>query len=153
GHRSLRGGAVVRLADLRVRQGRFEEAEQLLDGLDVDAEAARPLAAIHLARGDASLARDVLERALDQGDPTSAAAAPLWAHLVEVHLAGNSLDEAHEAADELAHCASLHGSHYLQASAALARGRVCVAAGTGDPNACLREALAGFARAQMPMEL
>ena len=39
----LRGGALVRLADLRVRQGRFEEAEQLLDGLDADAEAARPL--------------------------------------------------------------------------------------------------------------
>ena len=34
GQRSLRGGALARLADLRVRQGRFEEAEQLLDGLD-----------------------------------------------------------------------------------------------------------------------
>jgi hypothetical protein len=30
---------------------------------------------------------------------------------------------------------------------------VCLAAGTGDPRACLREALAGFARAQLPMEL
>ena len=40
GQRSLRGGALVRLADLRVRQGRFEEAEQLLDGLDVNADAA-----------------------------------------------------------------------------------------------------------------
>ena len=42
GHRSLRGGALVRLADLRVRQGRFEEAEQLLDGLEGDVDAARP---------------------------------------------------------------------------------------------------------------
>ena len=32
----LRGGALVRLADLRVRQGRFEEAEQLLAGVDRD---------------------------------------------------------------------------------------------------------------------
>jgi DNA-binding NarL/FixJ family response regulator len=39
------------------------------------------------------------------------------------------------------------------AVAALARGRVCLAAGTGDPQACLREALAGFARAQMPIEV
>jgi DNA-binding NarL/FixJ family response regulator len=39
------------------------------------------------------------------------------------------------------------------AVAALARGRICLAAGTGDPQACLREALAGFARAQMPMEV
>ena len=43
GRRSLlRNGALVRLADLRVLQGRFEEAEQLLDGLDDDAEVARP---------------------------------------------------------------------------------------------------------------
>ncbi|MDQ1395811.1 MAG: hypothetical protein QOG64_1070, partial [Acidimicrobiaceae bacterium] len=33
GHRSLRGGALARLADLRVRQGRLEEAAQLLGGL------------------------------------------------------------------------------------------------------------------------
>ena len=32
GHRSLRGAALARLAALRVLQGRFEEAEQLLDG-------------------------------------------------------------------------------------------------------------------------
>lgn len=29
---------------------------------------------------------------------------------------------------------------------------MCIAAGTGDPRACLREALTGFARAQMPLE-
>ena len=34
GHRALRGGALARLAGLRVLQGRFEEAEQLLEGLD-----------------------------------------------------------------------------------------------------------------------
>ena len=39
------------------------------------------------------------------------------------------------------------------AVAALAHGRVCLAAGAGDPQGCLREALAGFARAEMPMEL
>lgn len=58
----LRLGALVRLADLRVSQGPFEEAEQLLDGIDVDIdlEAARPWAAIHLAGGDTSLAAHVL---------------------------------------------------------------------------------------------
>jgi DNA-binding NarL/FixJ family response regulator len=156
GQRSfLRGGALARLADLRVRQGRFEEAEQLLDGLDVnaDTEAARPLAAISLARGETSLARDILERALDQVDPLSTAAAPLLALLVDVYLAANLLDEADAAAQTLATCAGRHTSHFLAATAALARGRVCLTSGTGDPQACLREALAGFARAQMPMEL
>lgn len=156
GQRSyLRGGALVRLADLRIRQGRIEEAEQLLDGLDVntDPEAARPFAAIHLARGETAVAGDILERALQQIDPLTTGASPLLALLVEVHLAANQVDEATAAAESLAECARHHPSHYLIATAALAHGRVCVAAGTGDPQGCLREALAGFARAQMPMEL
>jgi hypothetical protein len=87
GQRSwLRQGALVRLADLRVRQGRYEEAEQLLTGLEVDPDAARPLAAIHLAKGEPSLARGVLERALEHHDPTGAAAVTLLALLVDVHL-------------------------------------------------------------------
>ena len=156
GQRSyLRGGALARLADLRVRQGRFEEAELLLAGLDVsdETEAARPLAAIHLARGEISLARDVLERALGQVDALSTATAPLLGLLVDVHLAANLLAEAEEAAAKLATCAASYPSHYLTAAAALARGRVCLVAGTGDPEACLREALAGFARAEMPVEV
>jgi DNA-binding NarL/FixJ family response regulator len=44
-------------------------------------------------------------------------------------------------------------SPYLRAIAALAQGRVCLATGDGDTQACLREALNGFARAQVPMEL
>ena len=59
GHSSLRPGALVRLADLRVRQGRFEEAEQLLNGLDDDVEAALPLAATHLERGESGPAPSV----------------------------------------------------------------------------------------------
>ena len=156
GQRSyLRGGALVRLADLRLRQGRLEEAEQLLDGLDVntDPEAARPFAAIHLARGETALAGDVLERALEQVDPLTTGTSPLLALLVDVHLAADQVEEAAAAAEALAACARSHPSDYLIATAALARGRVCVAAGTGDPQSCLREALAGFARAQMPMEL
>ena len=153
GHRMLRGGALARLADLRTRQGRFEEAEHLLDGLQGDLDAARPIAAIQLARGEMSLAKDTLERALEQIDPSNSAVAPLLALLVDVHLASNALDEADATAQKLEACAVRHGSHYLTASAALARGRVCLAAGTGDPRACLRDALAGFTRAQMPVEV
>ncbi len=153
---SLRAGALVRLADLRVRQGRFEEAEQLLDGLDPDTfhEAARSVAAIRLARGQTALAADVLERALAELDPSSTAAAPLMALLVDVHLAAGDGRAATAVADQLLDCASRHpANHYLRASAALARGRVALSTGDGDPQACLREALAGFARAQLPMEV
>jgi DNA-binding CsgD family transcriptional regulator len=153
GHRSLRGGALARLADLRVRQGRVEEAEQLLDGLSEHSDAARPLAAVHLAKGDTSLAADVLERALAQVDPLTTAAAPLLSLLVDVHLAVGDVVKAGVAAEQLAACAARHPGDYLGAAAALARGRVCLVSGTGDPHACLREALAGFTRAQLPMEV
>jgi DNA-binding CsgD family transcriptional regulator len=153
GQRFLRDGALVRLADLRVRQGRFEEADQLLDGLSPERDAARPLAAICLARGETDVAADILERAIRQIDPLTTAAAPLLALLVDVHLAADQLDEAGAAAEQLAALAIDHASDYLVAVAALARARVCLATATGDPRACLRDALDGFARAQMPMEL
>jgi DNA-binding NarL/FixJ family response regulator len=144
---------LIRLADLRVRQDRFEEARQLLDGLEGDLEAARPLAAIHLSNGETSVASDILERALEQVDTESTATAPLLALLVDVHLAADQHEAAEIAADRLATCANRHASDYLLATAALARARVCLASSSGDPHACLREALAGFARAQMPMEV
>jgi len=153
GHRSLRTGALVRLADLRVNQGRLEEAEQLLVGFETSIAAARPLAALHLARGQPVLARDTLERALAQIDPLNTAAAPLLGLLVEAHIAAGLPSEAMDAAQVLANCAAGHPSDYLTAAAALARGQVCLAAGAGGSSACLHDAVAGFARAQMPMEL
>ena len=48
--------AVIRLADLRLRQGRLEDAAELLRGLDRHPDAVRTLAALHLARGETALA-------------------------------------------------------------------------------------------------
>ncbi|MGY1637245.1 LuxR C-terminal-related transcriptional regulator [Geodermatophilus sp. SYSU D00742] len=151
---SLRAGALVRLADLRVRQGRFEEAEQLLAGLDGDAvaEATRPLAAVHLARGRTELAADVLERGLEALVPDSTAAAPLWAQLVEVHLAAGDVARAREAVDRVSRCADNHPTPYTAALAALSRGQLCLAVDE-DACSCLRQALAGFTAAGVPVEL
>ena len=87
-----RAAAIIRLADLRVRQGRLEEAGQLLKGLEQHPDAVRTLAAFHLARGDAALARDLLERATEVPDEEVAAIGastmlgPLLALLVDVYL-------------------------------------------------------------------
>ncbi|MGY1710814.1 LuxR C-terminal-related transcriptional regulator [Geodermatophilus sp. SYSU D00758] len=149
----LRAGALVRLADLRARQGRFEEAEQLLE--DVDEEdvgvVARTRAAVLLARGETERAGDTLERALAALDPGGSEAVPLWAGLVDVHLAAGRLDEAGAAAACAERGARRSGGAYPLATAALARAQVCLAGGS-DPCACLREALAGFTRAQTPVE-
>jgi hypothetical protein len=56
---SARVVVLVRLADLRVRQGRLEEAAVLLEGLERFPDAARPMAALHLARGETALARGI----------------------------------------------------------------------------------------------
>jgi ATP/maltotriose-dependent transcriptional regulator MalT len=154
-----RAAAMIRLADLRVRQGRLEEAAQLLDGLDRHPDAVRTLAALHLALGELALARDLLERATAAPDdqvPTvgeSTMVGPLLALLVDVLLEEGDLEEAERAAGRLDLVARAQRGPYLKAAAALAKGRVCVAGGQGDARACLHEALEGFARAQLPMEL
>ena len=150
----LRVGAIIRLADLRVRQGRFEEAEQLLAGVDplITTDAARPIAAIHLAKGETALARDVLQRALDAVGVECSESAPLLELLIDASIAADDLSAAMTAADDLTALGDQHDNDYLRALAALGRARVCVATTTGDPRACLRDALTGFVRAQMPLE-
>jgi DNA-binding NarL/FixJ family response regulator len=154
-----RAAAVIRLAGLRVRQGRLEEAALLLEGLEQHPDVVPTLAALHLARGDTALARDLLERATGGPDhevPTvgeSTMLGPLLALLVDVYLEQGSVDDAARVAQRLDRIAQAQRGSYLRAVAAFAKGRVCIASGTGDARACLHQALAGFARAQLPMEL
>jgi DNA-binding NarL/FixJ family response regulator len=154
-----RAAAIIRLADLRVRQGRLEEAGQLLKGLEQHPDAVRTLAAFHLARGDAALARDLLERATEGADGEVAAIGastmlgPLLAQLVDVYLEQGCIPEAEQAAQRLHRIAQAQHGTYLPAAAALAQGRVCVASGRGDARTCLNAALDGFAKSRLPMEL
>jgi DNA-binding NarL/FixJ family response regulator len=153
GYAAKRANALIRLADLRVRQGRYEDAEQLLEGHDQHPDAVRAIAALHLGRGELTLALDVLERGLADLGLHAGVAGPLLALLVDVQLARDEVDEAAAAATRLAEVAAGQPSDYLQAAAALARGKVCVATTEGDYRACMHEALASFSRAQMPIEL
>jgi DNA-binding CsgD family transcriptional regulator len=148
-----RAGVLVRLADLRVRQGRLEEAAVLLDGLDQHREATRTVAAIHLARGEAALALEAVHRGLAEPTVHAPVAASLLTLAVDAHLARGDVAEAEATARRLEELAARHGGHYVRAVAALAAGRVCLASGSGDARACLREALAAFSLAQMPVEL
>ena len=79
--------ALLRLADLRVRQGRFEEAERLLEGVDWHAGAKRSLARIALARGDLALASDLSRLCLESTPPSDPDCASALALLVEVQVA------------------------------------------------------------------
>ena len=83
-YRALRAAALVRLAGLRVRQGRLAEADNLLSGSEHDAAAVRPRVELDLARGEPDLAAARAERALPD-DP--ALVAPLLFLLTRAHLA------------------------------------------------------------------
>jgi DNA-binding CsgD family transcriptional regulator len=151
--------ALIRLAELRVRQGRLEEAAQLLDGLQQHPDAVYALATLHLARGETTLARSLLERATAGPDDRVPAVGefsmvgPLLALLVDVLLEQGDLEDATRVAKRLDRMASGQRGPYLRAAAALAKGRICLASGQGDAATHLQDALEEFARAQLPMEL
>ena len=72
-HEQIRGTVLCRLANLRLHQGRLEEAAELLVGLDQHEDAIRPLAVLYLLRGEPEVARDLLERTLEGGGIEDAA--------------------------------------------------------------------------------
>ena len=100
--------ALARLADLRLRQGRREEAEALLPGHGGGRTAARTAARVRLALGEPAVAVGLLERCLeDSGEPHSHGENHLraaWAMetLVVAHLTLDDLAAATEAAAHVA---------------------------------------------------
>ena len=66
--RALYGEALARLAELRLAQGRLEEAERLLDGYEDHVTSAWVLAALQLARGDPADAARGLRRRVAELD-------------------------------------------------------------------------------------
>jgi DNA-binding NarL/FixJ family response regulator len=153
-----REAALVRLADLRVRQGRLDEATELLAGLEEHPDAVRPLAAIYLSQGETTLARDLLERRTSEPDDAVpevgefTMVGPLLAMLVDVHLSAGDIGAADTVAHRLYTVAQSQRGPYLRATAALAKGRVGLATGRDEARTCLREAVDAFGRAQLPME-
>jgi DNA-binding CsgD family transcriptional regulator len=154
-----RAAAIIRLADLRVRQGRLEEAAMLLRGMEQHPDAVRTVAALYFARGDTPIARDLLERATQSPDEEvpsvgeSTMVGPLLSLLVDVYLEEGDVDRAERISRRLGRAADAQRGPYLRAAAALAKGQLCIATGQGDARRCLHEALEGFAVAQLPMEL
>lgn len=146
GKRTLKASALARLADLRVRQGRYDEAERLLDGLADHRDAVAPLAALHLAQGRFELSKELVGRALASEERTSSTCVPLLGLLIEAQAACG--EDMTEALARMTACVQAHPSAYATGALALARSR----AGIDEPRTCLREALDGFTRAQLPLE-
>ena len=123
GHRALRVHAVLKLADLRVCQGRLEEAELLLRGYEDISAAALPLARLHFAHGEAKLAQAIIQQTLPPPDSQTLHHLPLLFLQVDILLAQEQVDEARELAGQLALLARQTQSDLLIAQAEFALGR------------------------------
>lgn len=149
GMRALRSGAAVRLADLRVRQGRLEEGAELLSGSEFDGQAILPLARIHLARGEQEMAAAVLRRSLDGATVLQA---PALALLAEVQAGCGRLEEAERVEQRLRALAAESGLPHVCAFAEQVVGVVARPDGATAVLPHLEAALVGFARAGLPWE-
>lgn len=129
GHRGLRVHAVIKLADLRVYQGRYEEAEVLLVGLEDQGAALVPLAHLHLAKGEAELAKAVLDQVLQSAQSYTLENFPALLLRVEVFLAMYDFDAARRTVADLMSLAPLAQSNLLTAQVALANGQVSLYTG------------------------
>jgi ATP/maltotriose-dependent transcriptional regulator MalT len=151
--RTLRGEALARLADLRIAQGRLEEAERLLQGFEDHPAAALPRARIHLAAGEPGEAAAALRRVAGAADAGRAEIAPAAELLVEAELALGESGAAALRARRLAALGDARRSDPVAAHGHRALGRVTAAAGDGGA-ACrhLERALEAFRRIDAPME-
>jgi DNA-binding CsgD family transcriptional regulator len=144
--------AVFRLADLRVRQGRFEEAERLLEGFDWHANAKRLRARIALARGDLALAGDLGRLCLESTPPSDPDCAAVLALLVEVQLAGDDLAAAEEILDQLSALAVDREDDRTRAVAKLVEGMVRAARADGHARTDFQVALELFSALGLTLE-
>jgi DNA-binding CsgD family transcriptional regulator len=144
--------AVFRLADLRVRQGRFEEAERLLEGFDWHTNAKRSLARIALARGDLALAGDLGRLCLESTPASDPDCAAVLALLVEVQLADGDLAAAQETLDQLSALTIDRQDERTRAVAKLVEGMLRAARGDEHARADLQVALELFSALGLTLE-
>jgi ATP/maltotriose-dependent transcriptional regulator MalT len=130
---SWSGLAIVRLADLRRRQGRFAEAEELLAQRPGNPLAPVVMAELALDRGDASAAVDLLEPVLRRipAENRTLRAAPIEV-MVRAKLAAGDTEEAAMYLAELHSITDALGTRPLYASLSLCEGLVAIEAGDED---------------------
>jgi hypothetical protein len=145
GQRSRCVPPAARLAEIRVAQGRLDEAEQLLVGLETEPEALQAQVSLRLARGEAGAASALLVRRLDELGWTNLLAAPVLAQLVDARLAAGRLDDARAPAAALDVITETPGRDRVVALAVGAHGRIARAEGRDEAASLLQEAVNRFA--------
>jgi DNA-binding CsgD family transcriptional regulator len=151
GHRSRCIHPAAKLAEIRLLQGRIEEAERLLAGFEDLPETLRASIEIHRMRGEHALAAALLLRRLNRVGDTIVAV-PLLSTLVEVQVAQGDVEGASVSASRLESLAERSGHPRLGAVSALAAGRIAAASGDGSARVHFEAALETFGTLEMPLD-
>jgi DNA-binding CsgD family transcriptional regulator len=152
GYRGMQAAPLIRLAGLRVRQGRIEEAERLLEGNESRPAARQVLAEVALGRGDLALAEDRARLCLEAEDTASPACAPVLELLVQIHVAGGDLEAARAALERLTALATAGRNERTTAAAELAAGRLHIAVDDAGARSHLQRAFDAFSALELPLE-
>lgn len=152
GHRARCVHPAAKLAELRLLQGRVEEAGRLLAGFEDRPDALRATAAVRLAAGDTAVAAALLHRRIHQVGE-GLLTVPLLALLAEVELAQDVPMQALATAERLDKVAVATRWPRAIASSHLTGGRVAAAVGNiASAQERLDAAIATFGELQMPLE-
>lgn len=152
GHRARCVHPAAKLAELRLLQGRVEEAGRLLAGFEDRPDALRATAAVRLAAGDTAVAAALLHRRIHQVGE-GLLTVPLLALLAEVELAQDVPMQALATAERLDKVAVATRWPRAIASSHLTGGRVAAAVGNiASAQERLDAAIATFGELHMPLE-
>jgi LuxR family transcriptional regulator, maltose regulon positive regulatory protein len=151
---AMAGTAIAALAELRRRQGRRQEAEELLDRAGPLDAAELCRAGIALDEREAEKAADLLDRLLRRTHATSAdSAVPVLEMLIEARVATGEIDAAEVAAKRLGEIAEKLATPPLRASHRLALARIAGCRGDHDvARRFAEDAVDSFRQAGAPYE-
>lgn len=149
---SIHAKALAKLSELRLAQGRIEEAARLLDGFEDHAATTYALACIRFARGELAASASLLRRRLCEIGQERIECAELLELLTEVEIARGAMEAATASARRLAAVGASTGSDLVVARAHRALGRALAATGADQVTRDLERALEAFARLELPLE-
>ncbi len=148
------GEPIRRLAELRVRQGRYEEASELFAQIEGLPTGALGRAMLALEQGDAQGAVELAERFLRSvPGESSVERVAGFETLLAAKLAVGDVDGAAAMASELAAVAETVGTEPLRAAASLAEGLIATARAEHESaRLALEDAIDLFERSRAPFE-
>lgn len=142
----------AKLAELRIAQGRLEEAGRLLAGFEELPESTHALASLYAASGETAMSAAILHRRLNVIGEDNVLTAPFLSLLVEVQLAQADVPGAERTAARLDAVANASSLPRVEAMATFARGRVAAATGDASAPAILGSAISAFASQHLPLD-